>query len=276
MLALAAALQAAPATRPAPPLIAPSPLPPAPPPLRVAPPAPPPPPPVGPARARSRANLASYVTGDDYPAEAIRNDEEGLVAFRLWVGANGRVVGCDIEQSSEAESLDEATCRIMQHRARFTPARGYRGEPVVDTVSARIRWQLAGDQPETQVDEEGGEAASERVRIVQRTRPVAPLNSYVSFRDFPAAARGQPAAATHFRLGVGADGQVAECEPIAAAAATPPALAEAACRLMRERARFRPARDARGNAIGDDYWGHIRWRDFESAPVPAPPPFPPR
>jgi protein TonB len=106
-----------------------------------APPAPPPPPrTVEPARAR--ANLASYVSNDDYPSAAIRNGEQGTTGFELTVGSNGRVTDCTITSSSGSSTLDAATCRLMRSRARFTPARDNQGNPTTDTVSSRIRWVL--------------------------------------------------------------------------------------------------------------------------------------
>ena len=130
---------------PPPPMIAPPPPPlPVPfnpqPPVRPAPPPPPPPRTVEPARAR--ANLASYVSNDDYPASALRNEEEGTTGFRLTVGANGRVTDCTVTSSSGSAALDNATCRIMRSRARFTPARDNQGNATSDTVSARITWRI--------------------------------------------------------------------------------------------------------------------------------------
>ena len=92
--------------------------------------------------ARARANLDSYVSNDDYPDAAIRAAEQGTVAFALIVGPDGRVTRCSIVQSSGHDSLDQATCTIMQGRARFEPARDSEGRPVADTVSSRIRWVL--------------------------------------------------------------------------------------------------------------------------------------
>jgi protein TonB len=40
--------------------------------------------------------------------------------------------------------LDRATCRILESRARFTPARDNRGNPTTDTLTQRIRWVLEG------------------------------------------------------------------------------------------------------------------------------------
>ncbi|WP_349356544.1 energy transducer TonB [Sphingosinicella terrae] len=110
--------------------------------LRRPPPAPPPPPPRTVEPARARANLASYVSNDDYPASALRNEEEGTTGFRLTVGPNGRVSDCTVTSSSGSSALDAATCRIMRSRARFTPARDNRGNPTTDSVSARITWRI--------------------------------------------------------------------------------------------------------------------------------------
>ncbi|TFI57267.1 energy transducer TonB [Sphingomonas parva] len=92
--------------------------------------------------ARARANLASYVSDADYPAAAIRGEEQGVARFQLSVGTNGRVTGCTITGSSGSSALDAATCRIMKQRARFTPARDSAGNPTTDTVSNAIKWVL--------------------------------------------------------------------------------------------------------------------------------------
>ena len=58
---------------------------------------------------------------EDYPAEALRDGHEGTVAFRLEVGADGRVRRCDITGTSGSAALNSATCRIMTERPRFAP-----------------------------------------------------------------------------------------------------------------------------------------------------------
>jgi protein TonB len=114
-----------------------------------APPAPPPPPPppapvkVQPAKAR--ANLASYITDDDYPQDAIRNEQQGTTGFRLDVGPDGRVTNCSVTSSSGSSSLDNTTCRLLRSRARFTPASDSSGAKTSDSVTGRIRWQLPAD-----------------------------------------------------------------------------------------------------------------------------------
>jgi protein TonB len=92
--------------------------------------------------ARARANLASYVSDEDYPNAAVRNEEQGTTRFRLGVGPDGRVSECTITGSSGSPALDSATCRLMKQRARFVPARNSAGEPTSDSVASAIRWVL--------------------------------------------------------------------------------------------------------------------------------------
>jgi protein TonB len=85
------------------------------------------------------------VSNDDYPDSAIRNEEQGTTGFRLDVGPDGRVTSCSVTQSSGSSALDNATCRLMKSRARFTPATDSSGNKVSDSVSNRIRWVLPKD-----------------------------------------------------------------------------------------------------------------------------------
>jgi protein TonB len=106
------------------------------------PPPPPPPPPVRVQPAKARANLASYVSDDDYPQDAIRNEQQGTTGFRLEVGPDGRVTNCTVTSSSGSSSLDSTTCRLMRSRARFTPATDSSGGKTSDSVAGRIQWRL--------------------------------------------------------------------------------------------------------------------------------------
>ena len=79
---------------------------------------------------------------DDYPAHALRSGEEGVVRYRLDIGANGRVDGCTIVKSSGSEALDNATCRIVRSRTRFSPARDQAGNAIADTRDGEVTWRL--------------------------------------------------------------------------------------------------------------------------------------
>ena len=96
-----------------------------------------------PGAARARAPLASLISMGDYPANALRNGEQGRVAFTLDVGADGRVTACRVTESSGSAALDNATCRIMQSRARYMPARNARGVAVAGRDQGAVRWALS-------------------------------------------------------------------------------------------------------------------------------------
>jgi protein TonB len=93
----------------------------------------------------ARGDLRTLFSADDYPAEAQRRGEEGTVRLRLAVNAEGRVSGCTLIQSSGYASLDNATCHILQRRARFVPAHGMDGNAIPDTVETpAVVWRLEG------------------------------------------------------------------------------------------------------------------------------------
>ncbi|UUR09224.1 energy transducer TonB [Sphingomonas glaciei] len=92
---------------------------------------------------RATANLATYVTDDDYPADAIRNALSGTTAFALLIDESGRIADCTVTATSGQASLDTQTCALISRRARFVPAKDAKGKPAKDRVTARIRWQMA-------------------------------------------------------------------------------------------------------------------------------------
>lgn len=102
-----------------------------------------------PARLRSGA-----IGGDDYPAAAMRNGEEGQVAVVIIVGPDGRASEVRVERSSGSESLDGATCRIVQRRFRYAPARGDHGEAIPSEVRQTVTWRL-DDREESNLPQSG-------------------------------------------------------------------------------------------------------------------------
>ncbi|NTS65301.1 energy transducer TonB [Sphingomonas sp. HHU CXW] len=117
----------------------PSPLPPAP--IDVAPPSPP----VTVSKAsavRAIGNRNTWITTDDYPAAALRAEDEGSVAISVQIGSDGRVTGCTVTASSGSSTLDSAACRLYQRRARFEPARDDAGAAIATSYTDRVRWQL--------------------------------------------------------------------------------------------------------------------------------------
>lgn len=118
--------------------------PPAPPVIQIAPPAPaaPPPPRVQPKNPTARGNQANWVTTNDYPSRALREEREGVTGYRLSVGADGRATDCQITSSSGSSDLDEVTCTNLMRRSRFNPATDGEGQPTSGSFSGRVRWVI--------------------------------------------------------------------------------------------------------------------------------------
>lgn len=93
----------------------------------------------GPRPSNDRAN---WITTADYPAVALRREDEGLAAYRVIVGSDGRVSACEITASSGSRALDEATCRYIARRARFDPATNESGAKVVGNYEGTVRWRI--------------------------------------------------------------------------------------------------------------------------------------
>ncbi|MBW6524930.1 TonB family protein [Sphingomonas sp. RHCKR47] len=91
---------------------------------------------------RALGNRSSWITTEDYPAAALRAEDEGVVSLTVQVGSDGRVTGCSVTASSGSATLDNATCRLYQRRARFEPARNDAGNAIATSYDDRVRWQL--------------------------------------------------------------------------------------------------------------------------------------
>src|SRR3546814_3173248 len=79
-----------------------------------APPPPPPPPPKQAAKPASpRGNPGTWVTPDDYPSRALREEREGTTGFKLAIDANGKVVDCQITSSSGSPRSEEHTSELQ-------------------------------------------------------------------------------------------------------------------------------------------------------------------
>jgi|SRR6478736_5685446 len=109
--------------------------------LPTAPPAPPPPR-FTPKGATPKGNPGSWATTDDYPSRALREEREGVTRFTVTVTPDGRVANCSVTGSSGSPDLDDAACRSITRRARFTPATDGEGNPTTGSYSNSVRWQI--------------------------------------------------------------------------------------------------------------------------------------
>lgn len=93
----------------------------------------------------------------------------------------------------------------------------------------------------------------------ERAVAETPLAELFSADDYPAEAlRQRLEGRVQVRFRVGADGRVRECK--AASSSGHAVLDRATCDLIVERGRFRPARNAQGEAVSDTLTTRVRWQ----------------
>jgi len=126
----------------APPIVSvPTPPPPVITPQAVTPPPPPAPPKIS-QKAGAKGDPAQWVTSDDYPPAALREEREGVVRITWQINEQGRVENCSVVNSSGSPDLDDAACRLITRRGRYTPAKDESGNPMRSTDARTIRWQI--------------------------------------------------------------------------------------------------------------------------------------
>ncbi|MDE2405626.1 MAG: energy transducer TonB [Sphingomonadales bacterium] len=72
----------------------------------------------------------------------MRAGHAGITRFRLSIGSDGRVTGCEVVAGSGWPGLDAATCRLVSARARFRPATDEHGAVTGGHYASAIRWVI--------------------------------------------------------------------------------------------------------------------------------------
>lgn len=92
---------------------------------------------------RSRAQyISGRIKNSDYPRSASKSNVGGVVIVRFTVSAGGRISRCQITQSSGNTQLDNTTCRLIEKRFRYSPARDVNGNAVDDVAGWKQDWWL--------------------------------------------------------------------------------------------------------------------------------------
>ncbi|MDP5278227.1 energy transducer TonB [Sphingomonas sp. DG1-23] len=93
------------------------------------------------------------ITYDDYPMEAIRRGEAGIVSVLLAVSPEGSVTGCKVTESSLSKLLDSQTCALLSRRAHFEPATDASGRSIAGEYRMSTPWGLEKEhQPRSTID----------------------------------------------------------------------------------------------------------------------------
>lgn len=97
-------------------------------------------------------NPQAVFTYQDYPQEALRGNEYGIVTILLRVSTEGKVTACDVTESSGSATLDMTTCSLLKKRAQFDPAEDATGSPIEGKCLLANSWGVEQNQPRTTVD----------------------------------------------------------------------------------------------------------------------------
>lgn len=85
-----------------------------------------------------------WISGADYPADALRADWQGYVVVRLNVDATGDVTDCAVVVSSGWKSVDKLTCGKAVAWAKFHPAIGRDGQPAAAVRISKVVFRTEG------------------------------------------------------------------------------------------------------------------------------------
>ena len=81
-----------------------------------------------------------WIGGGPTDADNRRGQYQGTVALQVNVQPSGRVSNCAPVRGSGNAGLDRLTCRLVQQRARFIPARDPRGKRIVGQAYITFAW----------------------------------------------------------------------------------------------------------------------------------------
>lgn len=109
---------------------------------QTAPPPPPPPPPPSLASPPVPRNSSGWIRGEDYRRLQARDWNGGELRFSLVVNPRGRVDDCVVTRSSGSSEFDALTCKNLERRARFDPARDNGGNTTRGSYSSSIRYEV--------------------------------------------------------------------------------------------------------------------------------------
>jgi len=93
-------------------------------------------------------HLSGTITRKDIPRSVWRAGNRGNVVAHFTVGVDGRASDCTVRQSSGHPQLDATTCRLIEQRFRFEPARDARGRAVARPYGWLQEWWQDGRGPQ--------------------------------------------------------------------------------------------------------------------------------
>jgi protein TonB len=96
--------------------------------------------------------LRGRIMDSDYPRSALEARMSGTVFLRFVVAPSGRVSDCTVTRSSGSAELDATTCRLIQERFRYRPARDAYGRPIAEAIRGQHSWEVGPEPPPIDIE----------------------------------------------------------------------------------------------------------------------------
>lgn len=88
-----------------------------------------------------------WVQAGDWPTDLIRQEIEGSVMADLTIGVTGKVVGCEVVQTSGYDAMDNVVCTRLTQRGQFEPALDAQGTAIEATYPMTVKFRFNDDKP---------------------------------------------------------------------------------------------------------------------------------
>jgi hypothetical protein len=188
-----------------------------------------------------------------YPAAALRARSTGVVGIRVTIGADDRLLGCEVIRAAADARLTAAACLQIRKYGKFIHALGTdgvaRGAAMLLDLHFELVEPIDPDAPPVVVNVPEAQVAAPGSPKIERPKPVDPAALVI----FGATAADFPNELPAVKIDVDASGAVTRCSMFIASGTDKGDIAM--CRQI-SRARFRPQTvDGRAEAVE----GHIEF-----------------
>ncbi|MDF0489918.1 energy transducer TonB [Sphingomonas sp. H39-1-10] len=96
---------------------------------------------------RAAYQKSGRIRGSDYPRSALQARVGGTVWVSFTVEVTGQATGCTIRKSSGNPDIDATTCRLIQERYRYEPARDANGKKIRSRIENQDHtWVVGHDE----------------------------------------------------------------------------------------------------------------------------------
>jgi protein TonB len=86
-------------------------------------------------------HISGALTNADYARSGVAKGTTGTVFIAFRVRSDGRVDRCRVVRSSGNATIDRETCRLVERRFRFRPARDAAGQAIDFTLRTDFTWR---------------------------------------------------------------------------------------------------------------------------------------